>query len=70
MIVSEKTMNEIKEVLNEFDTFLDSYAHQIDSCSDGDWFVGITIQYLGGTEDLVHEIDSDFFYYIHERNYL
>ena len=58
MIVSEEVMNEIQEVLYEFDIFQDYYARQIDCWCGGDWFVGITVESLG--EDLVHEMDSDF----------
>ncbi len=60
VIVPDEVVEKFIQISEEFDDFRDNFVHQIDSWSGGDWFVGITVQYLGGTENLVHEMDSDF----------
>lgn len=60
VIVSDKVVEKIIQISEEFDDFLDNFVKQLNSWTGGDWFIGITTCVDSSGDSFAREIDENF----------
>lgn len=60
VIISDKVIEKINQILEEFDDFYDNFVNQIDSWTGGDYFIGTTVCINSNGDSFIREIDENF----------